>query len=216
MKIWGNESREFLISSRQFVNRTVVRSEPPLTFGDLCRKLEIAETGNLADRLWRALRALPKLRFKPKSQSPDTTLVHTNWRFERAIQKVLAQAEHPLSVHKIQWELNKVFGKTFDDKNLDAIKNCLQNDELFVRNPQGEFLLNGQIDHEELNTDSLRQECLEILNEENSVLSADDLLEKLEAEEIATENLSAEMMAILLRGDAGFEEIGTNLFRAAK
>ncbi|MGI8640419.1 MAG: sigma factor-like helix-turn-helix DNA-binding protein [Pyrinomonadaceae bacterium] len=216
LKIWGNESREFLISSRQFVNRTVVRSEPPLTFGDLCRKLEIAETGNLADKLWRALRALPKLRFKPNSQSPDTTLVHTNWRFERAIQKVLAQAERPLSAYEIQWELNKTFGKTFDDKKLDAIKDCLQNDELFVRNPQGAFLLNEQIDQDDLDADSLREACFEILKEENAVLSADDLLEKLEAEDFANEKLSAEMLAVLLRGDANFEEIGMNLFRAAK
>ncbi len=128
----------------------------------------------------------------------------------------MAQAARPLSAYEIQWELGRIFSATFDEKNLDAIKNCLQNDELFVRNPQGEFLLNEQIDREELDTDSLRQACLEILNEENSVLSADDLLEKLEAEAIANENLSAEMLAVLLRGDAGFEEIGMNLFRAAK
>lgn len=216
LKIWGNESREFLISSRQFVNRTVVRSEPPLTFGDLCRKLEIAETGNLADKLWRALRALPKLRFKPNTQSPDTTLVHTNWRFERAIQKILAQAERPLSAYEIQWELGRIFGRTFDEKNLDSIKNCLQNDELFVRNPQGAFLLNEQLDEADLDADLLRQACFEILKEEGAVLSADDLLEKLEAEDLTSDKLSAEMLAVILRGDAGFEEIGVNLFRAKK
>ncbi len=216
MKEWKDEHKEFLVSSREYVNRAVSRSAPPLTFGELCRKLEIADTGTLADKLWRTLRALPKLRFKSDNQSPDTTLVHINWRFERAIQKVLAQALRPLSAHEIQWELGRLFGATFDEKKLNAIKDCLQNDELFVRNPQGAFLLNEQIDHDELDTGSLREACFEILKEENAVLSADDLLEKLEAEDFANEKLSAEMLAVLLRGDANFEEIGMNLFRAAK
>ncbi len=216
LKEWKDEHKEFLASSREYVNRAVSRSAPPLTFGDLCRKLEVAENGDLADKLWRVLRALPKLRFKSDNQSPETILVHTNWRFERAIQKVLAQAERPLSAYEIQWELNKTFGKTFDDKKLDAIKDSLQNDDLFVRNPQGTFLLNEQIDQDDLDADSLREACFEILKEENAVLSADDLLEKLEAEDFANEKLSAEMLAVLLRGDANFEEIGMNLFRAAK
>lgn len=216
LKEWKDKQKEFLVLSREYVNRAVSRSAPPLTFGGLCRKLEIAETGTLADKLWRTLRALSKLRFKPNNQSPDTTLVHTNWRFERAIQKVLAQVERPLSTYEIQWELGRIFGATFDEKKLDAIKSCLQNDELFVRNPQGAFLLNEKIDDDDLNVDSLREACFEILKEENAVLSADDLLEKLEAEDLPGENLSAEMLAVILRGDAGFEEIGMNLFRAKK
>ena len=216
LKIWGDKAREFLLSNRNYINRLVSRSEPPLTFGDLCRKLEIGESENSADKLWRTLRALPKVRFKPNSQSPDTILVHTNWRFERAIRKILAQAGQPLSAYEIQWESNRVFGKTFDEKNLEQIKSCLQNDELFARNPQGAFLLNEQIEQSDLDADLLRQSCLEILKEENAVLSADDLLEKLEAEDLIGDELSAEMLAVLLRGDATFEEIGMNLFRAKK
>ena len=214
LKEWKNKYKEFLVSSCEYVNRAVSRSKPPLTFGDLCRKLEIAETGTLADKLWRTLRALPKLRFKSDSQLPETTLVHTNWRFERAIQTVLAQAERPLSAYEIQWELNKVFGATFDEKKLDFIKSSLENDELFVRNSQGAFLLNEQIDQDDPEADLLRQACLEILKEENAVLSADDLLEKLEAEDLTSDNLSSEILAVLLRGDANFQEIGMNLFRA--
>lgn len=216
LKEWNDARREFLVSNKAFVNRAVARSEPPLTFGDLCRKLEIAENETLADKLWRTLRALPKLRFKPNNQSPETTLIHTNWRFERAIQKILAQAERPLSAYEIQWELGRIFGVTFDEKKLDSIKNCLENDELFVRNSQGEFLLNEQLDESNLDAELLRQVCLEILKEENAVLSTDDLLEKLAAEDLVSDNLSAEMLAVLLRGDASFQEIGMNLFRAAK
>lgn len=217
LKIWGNEARDFLLSSREFVHRFVSRSEPPLTFGDLCRKLEIGESGNSADKLWRTLRALPKLRFKPNNQSLGTILVHTNWKFERVIQKILAQAERPLSVYEIQWELNRIFGKTFDEKNLDAIKTGLQKNELFVRNPQGAYLLNAQLEQSDFDAEWLRYACLEILKEENAVLSADDLLEKLEAEDLANENLSAEILAVLLRGDAeNVEEIGMNLFRVKK
>lgn len=218
LKKWNDERQEFLISNGEFVNRAVVRSEPPLTFGDLCLKLEIAETGFSADKLWRTLRTLPKMRFKPNAQSPETTLIHTNWRFERAIQKVLAEAERPLSAYEIQWELNRIFGATFAEKKLDSIKNRLESDELFVRNAQGEFLLNEQIDQDDASADLLRQACLEILilKEENAVLSAEDLLEKLEAEDLTGDNLSAEMLAVLLRGDATFQEIGTNLFRATK
>ena len=216
LKEWNDARREFLVSNKAFVNRAIARSEPPLTFGDLCRKLEIAENETLADKLWRTLRALPKLRFKPNNQSPETTLIHTNWRFERAVQKVLAQAERPLSAYEIQWELGRIFGVTFDEKKLDSIKNCLENDELFVRNSQGEFLLNEQLDESNLDAELLRQVCLEILKEENAVLSTDDLLEKLAAEDLVSDNLSAEMLAVLLRGDASFQEIGMNLFRAAK
>lgn len=216
LKEWKDAYREFLVSNKAFVNRAVARSEPPLTFGDLCRKLEIAEIGTLADKLWRILRALSKLRLKPNNQSPETILVHMNWRFDRAIQRVLAQSERPLSAYEIQWELNRVFGTTFDEKNLDSIRNCLQNDDLFVRNLQGAFLLNEQLEQSDFDAEWLRYACFEILKEENAVLSADDLLEKLEAEDLASDIFSAEMLAVLLRGDALFQEIGMNLFRAKK
>jgi hypothetical protein len=215
---WADERREFLVANKAFVNRAVARSQPPLTFGDLCRKLEIEETGNLADKLWRTLRGLPKLRFKPNaSQSPETVLVHTNWQFDRAVQKVLAQAERPLSVYEIQWELNRVFGKTFDEKKLDAIKNCLQNDELFIRNSQGAFLLREQLEESDLDADSICQACFWILSEENAVLSVSDLIEKLNDEDLSDADLSAEILAALLRGDSSnFEEVGTNLFRVKR
>ncbi|MGI9035121.1 MAG: hypothetical protein ACR2GD_03670, partial [Pyrinomonadaceae bacterium] len=80
----------------------------------------------------------------------------------------------------------------------------------------GAFLLNEQLEQSDFDADSLRQSCLEILKEENAVLSADDLLEKLEAEDLAGEEISAEMLAVILRGDTNFEELGMNLFRAKK
>ncbi len=216
LKKWGNKIQNYLVSSRKFVNRAISRCKPPLTFGDLCRKLEIAETGMLADKLWRTLQSLPKVRLKPNKQSPDTYLAHEKWRFEKAIQAVLEQAVRPLSIYEIQWELERIFGKTFDEKGLDAIKNCLLNNSLFVRNPAGEFLLNSQIEQHEFDGDLIRQECSEILSEGKGVLSADDLLEKLEAEDFEMKNISSEMLAALLRGDENFEEIGTNLFRSKK
>jgi hypothetical protein len=216
LRIWGDATREFLLSNRVFVHRVVSRCEPPLTFSDLCRKLEVGENEFLAERLWRTLQTSPKIKIKPNNQSPEAVLVHTNWRFERAIQKVLAQAERPLSVYEIQWELSRIFGATFDDKKLDQIRNCLQTGELFVSNPQGAFLLNEQIDGDEIGAGWIRFACQEILKEATAVLSADDLLEELEAEEIVDDNLSAEMLAVILRGDAAFEEIGMNLFRTKK
>jgi hypothetical protein len=216
LKEWKDEYKQLLVSNREYVNRAVSRSAPPLTFGDLCRKLEIAETETLADKLWRTLRALPKLKFKPNIQSPETFLIHTNWRFERAIQKILAQAARPLSPYEIQWESSRIFGKTFEEKTLDAIKNCLQNTDLFVRNPQGAYLLDEQLDESDLDAESLREACFEILKEENAPLSTDDLLEKLAAEDLTSDKLSAEMLAVILRGDALFEEIGMNLFRVKK
>lgn len=216
LKIWEEKSRDFLLKNRLYINRFVSRWEPPLTFGDLCQKLGIAEIRNLTDQLWQTLRALPKIKIKSKEKTPETILVHMNWRLERAIQKVLAQDESPLSSHEIQWELNKLFGTTFSDRKLNTIINCLQNNEMFVRNPQGEYMLDEQLDLAVFDTEWLRYACIEILTEENAMLSADDLLEKLEAEELANENISGDMLATILRGDISFNEIGTNMFMAAK
>lgn len=207
LKIWGNKSHDFLLSNSTFINRFISRSKPPLTFGDLCRKLEIAETGNSADKLWQNVRTLPRVKVKPKDNIPETILVHINWRFERAIQKVLAQDEQPLSIYEIQWELNKMFDTTFDDKKLDSIKTCLQNNEMFVRDPNGAFMLNEQIDLTEFDAEWLQYACLEILKEENAMLSADDLLEKLETKDISDENISSEMLAVILSCNTRFKEI---------
>jgi hypothetical protein len=47
--------------------------------------LEIPTHGELADRLWRTVKALPKVTLKPLRQNPETLLIHENWSLSRAL-----------------------------------------------------------------------------------------------------------------------------------
>ncbi len=109
LRLWGDAAKKFLVSKAHFVNRAIARSEPPLTFGDVCRMLEIPTHGELADRLWRTVKALPKVTLKSLRQNPETLLIHENWSLSRALRAVLANAERPLPAYELQWQLNERF-----------------------------------------------------------------------------------------------------------
>ncbi len=213
LRSWGDEAKKYLASKAHFVNRLIARSEPPMTFGDVCRILKIESHGELADRLWRTAKALPKVAIKPLQQTPDTLLIHKNWSLLRALRSVLANAERPLPAYEIQWELNERFRQTFGDKSVAEVERCLQQNNLFMRNVQGEYLLNKHLERDETETFNIRQACLEILSSENRIIDSDDLIERLATEAVEVENLSPDILATLLRDDEAFEEIGSNRFR---
>lgn len=214
LKMWGDDATSFLVSEAPFVNRIIARSAPPFTFGALCKMLDITADSRLADRLWRTIQYLPKVRVDSETQTAGTLLSHKSWSLERALYTVLGRADQPLPAYEIQWKLNECFDSTFSDRSLTQIENCLGRSSLFVRNASGEYLLNMHVEDYALDVGSIRQTCLEVLSSCNEVVGCDDLLERIGAEGIEDETLSPSILAALLRGDEVFEEVGTNRFRA--
>lgn len=211
---WGDDAKDFLVSEAPFVNRIIARSEPPFTFGALCEVLEITPDTRLAQRLWRTIQYLPKVRVESETLTAEALLSHKSWSLERALYTVLGRADQPLPAYEIQWKVNEYFAATFSDRSLTQIENCLGRSSLFVRNAGGEYLLGTYVEHYTLDVGSIRQTCLEILSSRNEIVGCDDLLERIGAEGIEEETLSPSMLAALLRGDEAFEEVGTNRFRA--
>lgn len=214
LKTWDDAATSFLVSEAPFVNRIIARSEPPFTFGALCKMLDITADSRPAHRLWRTIQYLPKVRVESETQTAGTLLSHKSWSLEQALYTVLGRADQPLLAYEIQWKLNECFDSTFGDRSLTQIENCLGRSSLFVRNASGEYLLDTHVEHYTLDVGSLRQTCLEILSSRNEIVGCDDLLERIGAEGIEEETLSPSMLAALLRGDEAFEEVGTNRFRA--
>lgn len=214
LKTWGDDATSFLVSEAPFVNRIIARSEPPLTFGALCKTLNLTADTKSAQTLWRTIQYLPKVRVDSETQTASTLLSHRSWSLERALYTVLGRADHPLPAYEIQWKLNECFDSTFSDKSLGQIENCLGRSSLFVRNARNEYLLDMHVEDYALDVGNIRQTCLEVLSSRNEIVGCDDLLERIGAEGIEEETLSSSMLAALLRGDEAFEEVGTNRFRA--
>src|ERR1041384_7275517 len=113
LKAWGNDSKAFLVSEKQLVNRIIGRAEPPFSFGQLCSVLDVSLDDPLAEQLWKTVRSLPKVSCDSDVNSAETILSHQSWSLDRAISSLLTQTNRPLPPYEIQWELNDQFGHAF-------------------------------------------------------------------------------------------------------
>lgn len=216
LESWEGKIKESLVTQALLVNRVVMRSEPPLTFGRLCQILDIPLVGRLADLLWHTVRSLSKVKIQSAEMSPDVLLSHQRWNLGRALRVVLEASDRPLPLYEIQWAVNDRYGFAFGDKSSAEIERHLQQSDLFIRNARGEYLLDRHLAHYELDVAHIRQSCFDALSAANEIISTDDLLARIEAAGVKAPHLSAHMLAALLRGDETFEEIGNNLFRVRR
>lgn len=214
LKAWGDTSKAFLVSESRLVNRIIGRSEPPFSFGQLCSVLEVSGDDRLADRLWKTVQSLPKVRCQPNEKRIDTVLSHDSWSLERALSALLTQATRALPPYEIQWELGDRFGPAFSSRSLADVERALERNALFVRNTAGAYILDHQLEDHLPDFGSFRDACFEILSNCNEIVGCEDLLERIRAEGIDVKNVSTSMLASILRGDESFEEIGSQRFRA--
>jgi hypothetical protein len=85
---------------------------------------------------------------------------------------------------------------------------------VFLRNASGEFILDTNLEQLGLDAAAIRAACSDILSRTNEIVGCEDLLERFEADGKPLENLSADILASLLRDDASFQEVGHDRFRA--
>lgn len=213
LTVWQDIPKQFFVSRPHLVSRVVARAEPPLTFEALCRILEIPVEGPLADTLWKTIANLQKVKREPETQGPNTVLRHSRWSLERAVCVVLADASAPLATYEVQWKLHDHFGSSFGERSFAEIDRCLKGNNLFVQNTKGEYQLSEHFEDHLPEFATIRQVCFDILSHCNEIVGCDDLLERVGAEGIETENLSSSMLATLLRADKVFEEVGKQRFR---
>lgn len=72
LKSKGNY-REFFTTNEKFLKR-LVKTLSPVTFDDLCQKLDLEVNEDAAQKMWRTLRSLNKLRFAPVYRSAETVI----------------------------------------------------------------------------------------------------------------------------------------------
>ena len=214
MVIWDGKASEMLVEETAFVNRMISRAEPPFTFSDLCRTMEIPQQGKLADRLWQTVQTLPKVSRQPQQQTPEARLIHRNWGLERHVHAILEEAEEPLLIYEIQWELDAWLGGL---KQTPAeLERRLQQSRLFVRDIRGRYGLASRLAEQVTEMISVRHACRELLTESHEIVGCDVLLERLAGLGINVELLSISQLSAVLRGDEVFEEIGSNRFRVTR
>lgn len=86
LKNWKDMDKSFYVTQPLLVRRIILGSKPPLTFGDLCHKLNIPVKGRLANQLWDTIRSLRRVKTKPDVMSPETLLIHKTWKKSREME----------------------------------------------------------------------------------------------------------------------------------
>jgi hypothetical protein len=84
---------------------------------------------------------------------------------------------------------------------------------MFLRNAYDEFILDIHLEQLGLDAAAIRAACYELLSQTNEIVGCEDLLERLEEDGKSWEDLSADILASLLRDDATFQEVGHDRFR---
>jgi hypothetical protein len=210
---WGESVKSSIVADAGLVQRVIRRATPPLTLARLAEILNVPTNGELADKLWQTCAALPDVLRIPDERSTCTRLIHRSCRLERALVAVAREVNRPLPLYEFQWELNERFGPLFASKSLDELRHALEQCPLFLRNADDEFILDVHLDQLGLDGDAIRRACAEILSESKEIVGCEDLLERLEADGKAWEELSPDILASLLRDDAVFQEVGRDRFR---
>jgi hypothetical protein len=213
LKSWGESVHINIVTDSSLIERAIRRAEPPLKFARLCEILNFPVEGNLVDKLWQTCAAIPAILRLPDECTGVTRLIHKSCRLERALVATAREVNRPLPLYEFQWELNERFGPLFAMKTLDDLRRCLEHSPLFLRNANDEFILDIHLEQLGLDAAAIRTACHELLSQTNEIVGCEDLLERLEADGKVWEDLSADILASLLRDDATFQEVGHDRFR---
>ena len=84
---------------------------------------------------------------------------------------------------------------------------------MFLRDADDEFILDIHLEQLGLDAAAIRGACFELLLQTNEIVGCEDLLERLELDGKSWEELSADILASLLRDDERFQEVGRDRFR---
>ena len=212
----NDDFRDMLAGNREVVERAVRRAELPLTFAGLCGIFGFDAEHSHADRLWATCVAVRLIRRSPRERAPGTVLLHERCSFERVLVVAAKALGRPAPAYEMQWELAAHFGDLFVGMSATDLEERLKRSPRFVRNAAGEFALDEQITLADFDLDALRNAAMKLLAESGEIVCCDDLLDRLESEEIELDELSPDLLASILRGTPGLDEIGHNRFRATQ
>ncbi len=211
---WGDSRKGFLVSNRLIVERAIRRAEWPVRFDRLCEIFDVSTESTLAETLWRSCAGSDKLRRAPDQRGSDTLLLHKSVSLEQALASIFRPTGRPIPAYELEWELTAKFGELFSHVGLQQIEERLAQSALFLHNSAGAFFLDADLDLGVYDVETLRTAVLREVVESHEIISCDDLLERLELLGFEVEGLSAGVLASILRGGKGLQEVGNRLFRA--
>lgn len=214
LNTWGEKERNVIFSDRRTVERAVRRAPKPVNFQTLCQIFSIAVTGEQADLLWKSCAGSAKLRRAPDQQGPETLFLHKSVSLEQSLAEILRGLQRPVPAYELEWELKARYGELFASIDLREIEQRLTQSEWFVRDSAGLFVLDEDFDNEEFDPDAIRTAVTKSLSESMDIAGCDELLERLELLGFELDDLSEDMLASILRGTAGLQEVADQRFRA--
>ncbi len=211
---WGSRETEVILRNRSVIERTVRRSELPTSFSALCQLFGVDPADEHGALLWKTCARSEKLRRAPDEFSPDTLILHKAISLELALSAVMRALARPFPAYELQWELTAKYGEIFAHIELPKIEERLARSPRFLRNATSEFLLDVDFELEDFDVDALRAATLKSLKESRDIAACDELIERLEREGFDLEDLSVDMLALILRGSDSLQEVGNRRFRA--
>lgn len=216
LKDWGDLQKEVILRDRTAIERAIRRAAPPVSFKGLCDIFGVSIDGVLAELLWKTCAGSPMLRRAPDKQSPETRLLHKSVSLEQSLATIARALQRPAPAYELEWELKAKFGEIFAHIGLSKIDERLQRSNWFLRNTAGEFLLDTDLDLEDFDLDGLRAASIKLLTESHDIAACGELIERLELQGLELDELSADMLASILRGAEGLQEVGHQRFRARR
>ena len=213
LRSWGDSRNDFFVAKRSLVERVVRRRDPPITFAELCKIFRIPVEGPAADVLWKSCAGSKRLRRAPDRRGEDTLLMHNAVSLEQALASIARTMARPALAYELEWELRARFGELFEKVRLQRIEERLEKSPRFLRNADGAFFLDADLDLGEFDVSAIRAAAAKLMREEREILSSDDLLERLESQGFDLEGMTRGMLASILRGSEELEEVGRERFR---
>ena len=214
LRSWGDSRNEFFVTKRSIVERVVRHADPPITFAELCKVFKISAEGPDAGLLWKTCTASKRLRRAPDRRGENTLLMHNAVSLEQALASIARTLARPAHAYELEWELCAKFGELFENVRLQRIKTRLDNSQRFLRNADGAFFLDADLDLGDFDVSAIRAAAAKLMREEREILSSDDLLERLESQGFDLEEMTQGMLASILRDSEELEEVGRQRFRA--
>jgi hypothetical protein len=214
LKEWGDAERRVILTDRIAVERAVRRAPQPVSFEQLCTAFAVPAESEEAGLLWKSCAGSPKLRRAPDAQKPETLLLHKCVSLEQCLANISRTLQRPAPAYELQWELNSKFGELFSSIGLSEMEQRLRQSQWFLRNAADQFLLDEDFNTEAFDADALRAAAVKSLADSKDIAGCDELLERLEAQGFELDELSEEMLASILRGAEGLQEVAQRRFRA--
>jgi hypothetical protein len=203
-----------ILADRGAVERSIRRAPKPVSFQELCHIFSIETTGEQADFLWKTCAGSSKIRRAPDRQSPETLLLHKTVSLEQSLANISRALRRPAPAYELQWELNAKFGEIFTSITLKEVEQRLEQSEWFLRDSAGQFFLDEDFNNEDFDPDAIRAAATKSLAESMDIVGCDELIERLELIGFELDDLSEDMLASILRGAAGLQEVADQRFRA--